>query len=298
MAVRIDTKAFLDSVPPSSLEHGRKLLAEDRLDRLEQVSGGVQAVVHDGDHPYQPWVGIVQGAFTSECDCADVHDDLCRHAVAVALLAFEEKVRWSGSATPPSEADPGDAQFVEAVRRLAPRQLVALVVEQAGKDRLFATTLLDRAGLLSTLDDATVTAFRAGIRRAMNVVNDNKWQLADLAVAGRQLVAEVEVLTVRPATPDMLDLVEEAILAWDGMSGDLHDAYHVRTTDPEEISAPLAGAHLRVCERLYLDPHELAERLADLVNQCEHDTLPEAPRAYARLLGPAGVDTFEQLRRW
>jgi hypothetical protein len=108
----------------------------------------------------------------------------------------------------------------------------------------------------------------------------------------------VEVLIVRPATPEQLDLVEEAILAWDGMSGDLHDAYHVRTTDPEEISAPLAAAHLRVCEQLHLDPYEFAERLADLVNQCECDTLPDVPQAYAHLLGAAGVDTFEQLRRW
>jgi uncharacterized Zn finger protein len=298
MAVRIDTEAFLDSAPPASLEHGRKLLAEDRVDRLEQMGGGVQAVVRDGDHPFQPWVGIVEGEFTSECDCPNVYDDLCRHAVAVALLAFDEKVRWSGSATPPSVAGPGDARFVEAARRLARRQLVTLVVEQAGKDRLFATTLLDQAGLLDSLDDATVTAFRDGVRRAMNVVNSDRWELSDLADAGRQLVAEVEVLTVRPATPELLDLVEEAILAWDGMSGDLHDAHHVRTTDPKEISASLAVAHLRVCEQLHLDPYEFAEHLADLVNRCEYDTVPDVPQAYAHLLGAAGVDTFEQLRRW
>lgn len=256
MAVRIDTEAFLDSAPPASLEHGRKLLADDRVDRLEQVGGGVQAVVRDGDHPFQPWVGIVDGAFTSECDCPDGHDDLCRHAVAVALLAFDEKVRWPGSATPPSVARPRDARFVEAARRLARRQLVTLVVEQAGKDRLFATTLLDRAGLLDSLDDATVTAFRAGVRQAMNVVNSDRWELSDLADAGRQLVAEVE------------------------------------------ISAPLAAAHLRVCEQLHLDPYEFAEHLADLVNQCEYETLPDVPQAYAHLLGAAGVDTFEQLRRW
>src|SRR5258708_22000408 len=208
MAVRIDTEAFLDSAPPASLEHGRKLLADDRVDRLEQVGGGVQAVVRDGDHPFQPWVGIVEGEFTSECDCPNVYDDLCRHALAVALLAFDEKVRWSGSATPPSVADPGDARFVEAAWRLARRQLFTLVVEQAGKDRLFATTLLDRAGLLDSLDDATVIAFRDRVRRAVNVVNSDRWELSDLADAGRQLVADVEVLTVRPATPDLLDLVE------------------------------------------------------------------------------------------
>lgn len=198
----------------------------------------------------------------------------------------------------PSVAGPGDARFVEATRRLARRQLVTLVVEQAGKDRLFATTLLDQAGLLDSLDDATVTAFRDGVRRAMNVVNSDRRELSDIADAGRQLVAEVEVLTVRPATPELLDLVEEAILAWDGMSGDLHDAHHVHTTDPKEISASLAVAHLRVCEQLHLDPYEFAEHLADLVNRCEYDTVPDVPQAYAHLLCAAGVDTFEQLRRW
>jgi hypothetical protein len=73
------------------------------------------------------------------------------------------------------------------------------------------------------------------------------------------------------------------------------DRFWTRTTDPEEISAPLAAAHLRVCERLHLDPYEFAEHLAD---QCEYDTLPDVPQAYARLLGAAGIDTFEQLCRW
>jgi uncharacterized Zn finger protein len=298
VVVKINAQALLDSIPAPVVQGSRRLLAEGCVGQLDQAGGGVQALVHGGGQPVQPWVGVVDGAFVGECECSDGVDDLCVHAVAVVMRALDEGVRWSWVATPPSGVviEPEQARFVEAAERLARGQLVALVADQAGTDRLFAAKLLEQSGQLGALDASVVDTFRAGVRGAVNVVNDSKWELSDLTDAGRRIVAEVEVLMVRPATIEILDLVEEAIAAWDSISGDLHAAYRVRGTDPEEISEPLADAHLELCEQLDLDPIELGERLAGLVNRCEFDAL-DAPDAYESLLADEGLSSFEKYRR-
>jgi hypothetical protein len=298
VAVAIDTRAFLDSIPATLLEASRRLLSDGCVGELAEAGGGAQAVVRDGSHVCQPWVGIVDRTFAAECDCPCEQDDLCVHAVAVALAALDDGFAWSGAATPPSteEAAPERSVYLAAAGRLAPRQLSALVVEQATQDRLFAATLLRWAGMLDAPDDEAVTQFRNVIRYAADVTNQDRWELSDIVAAGNTLVSEVQILTVRPATLDMLDLIEEAIIVWDGLSTHLHDAYRVRTTDPDEIGDPLADAHLRVCEQLALDPIELAHRLAELIDKCGFDLCLDAPDAYVDLLGDDGMDAFEQAR--
>ncbi|WP_240742148.1 hypothetical protein [Micromonospora zingiberis] len=110
-----------------------------------------------------------------------------------------------------------------------------------------------------------------------------------MEAAGHRLAAEVEILCAHPATADALDLVEEAILVWDDLSGHLRDAYDITRTEPEEIADPLVGAHRDLCERLDLDPAEIAERLNRLVACCHNDTLDVD--GYADLLG-AQADTI------
>jgi len=152
VAVRIDVEAFRDSIPVAVDEAAVRLQDDGGVGELEPVGGGVQAVVRDEGGAYQPWVGIVDRAFTGVCDCPHAGDDLCAHAVAVALTAFEQDLAFSGAATPPGAApdDPEQASYLRAVGRLAPRQLAELVVEQALRDQLFATRLLGEAGMLSS----------------------------------------------------------------------------------------------------------------------------------------------------
>ncbi|WFE56573.1 hypothetical protein [Micromonospora sp. WMMD712] len=78
---------------------------------------------------------------------------------------------------------------------------------------------------------------------------------------------------MEPATPDALDLVEEAILVWDDLSGHLRDAYHIARTEPQEIAEPLVGAHRYLCERLDLASDEIAQRLNRLLERCHYDTV-------------------------
>jgi len=296
VAVRIDVKAFRDAIPAPVAEAAARLLSAGGVGALEPFGGGVQAVVRDGEANFQPWVGIVDGIFTGDCDCGPTQDDLCAHAVAVALTAFDARVTFSGAAIPPGAApdDPERAEYLRAVGRLAPRQLAVLVVEQALKDRLFATRLLGEAGLLDAADPSGLADFRAIIRNTSNATT-GRWEIHDVESAGHRLAAEVEILCARPATVPMLNLIEKAILVWDDLSGHLHDAYHVRRTDPEEISEPLVDAHRDLCERLNLGPDEIAERLTHLIDKCHYDTVDA--EAYANLLGDRAADVGRSARR-
>ncbi|WP_232290097.1 hypothetical protein [Micromonospora sp. ATCC 39149] len=285
MAVRIDVEAFGESIPTEVGEEAARLLSAGSVGDLESVGGGVQAVVHDREAALQPWIGIVDGIFIGDCECGTANGDLCAHAVATALTAFDAGIAFSGAATPPGavEVEPDHARYLEAAQRLAPRQLTNLVAGYAERDRLFATLLLAEAGMLHAADQSGLDDVRAAIREASNATTGSRWQISDVEAAGNSLAAEVEILTARPATPAMLDLVEEAILVWDELSGHLRDAYHITRTEPEEITEPLVGAHRDLCERLDLDPDEIADRVDRLVERCHHDTIDVD--VYADLLG-------------
>jgi hypothetical protein len=153
------------------------------------------------------------------------------------------------------------------VGRLTPQQLADLVVEHARRDRLFAALLLGRAGMLDPADGSAVADFREAIEE-VSTSTTGEWQICDLEDAGLRLAAEVDIMLAWPATPAMLDAVEEAIEVWDEMAGHLGDAHHDRRIDPEQISEPLVGAHHNLCERLGLDPDEISGRLDRLQERC------------------------------
>lgn len=284
MAVRIDVEAFRESIPAAVGDAAARLLSDDTVGELEPAGGGAQAVVRDGNATFQPWVGVVEKAFVGDCDCGVDEDDFCPHAVAVALTAFDEDFVFGSAATPPSAApvESDRAQYLEAVERLSPRQLANLVARYAVRDRLFAATLLGEAGLFRGNDKTGLDDFRAVIEEASKVTHGRRWEIAHVEEAGHRLVSEVEILCARPATEAMLDLVEEAILVWDELSGHLRDAYYLTRTDPDEISEPLVEAHRDLCERLYLDPEEISDRVNRLVGDCEHATVDAT--SYADLL--------------
>jgi len=289
VAVRIDVSAFRGSVSARVVVAAEQLLRDGGVGDLEVVGGGARAVVSDGGVRFQPWVGVVDRALIGDCDCEveSGEDDFCAHAVAVALSAFEVGVRFSAVGRPhgAGPVEPERVDYLRAVRSLGPRQLTDLVVEQAVRDRLFATLLLGKAGMLAPVDESALAGFQAAIRAASNVTTGTRWEIADVEDAGRRLVAEVEILCARPVTPALLDLIEQAIAVWDELAGHLIDSYHARRIDPEEISEPLVDAHRDLCERLELDSEEIAGRLEWLLDRCHHDTVD--PARYSELLGAA-----------
>ena len=290
MAALIDVQAFRSSIPAAVAAVAERLLRDDVVGDLESVGGGARAVVSDGGIRFQPWVGVIDRTFTGDCDCGtQPADEFCPHAVAVALTAFDAGVRFSaaGHAHGAGPVEPERADYLRAVQRLSPRQLTDLLVEQAVRDRLFATVLLGKAGMLDPADESALAGFQAAVRDASNATTGSRWQLADVEDAGHRLVAEVEILRARPAVPGMLDLVEQAIEVWDELAGHLIDAYYDRRTDPEEISEPLVDTHRDLCVRLNLDPGEIADRLTRLLDRCPNGSVD--PAAYEDLGSASGL---------
>ena len=298
MAVRIDVSAFRDSVPAQVMAAADRLLREDAVTELEALGGGARAVVRDGGIRFQPWVGVVDRALTGDCDCVDQpgDDDLCAHAIAVALAALDAQVTFAAQGRPhgAGQVEPERADYIKAVRSLGPRQLTDLVVEQALRDRLFATRLLGRAGLLAPVDDSALEEFEAVVGEVAAVTTGSRWEIADVEHAGQRLVAEVDILRARPAVPAMLDLVEQAIEVWDELAGHLIDAYYSRRIDPDEISEPLVGAYRDLCELLDLGPEEIADRLNRLLGCCHHEVVDVD--VFAELLGEH-ADRVHRARR-
>jgi hypothetical protein len=266
MAVLIDVQAFRESVPVEVAEAAGRL--RDVGD-VEAAGGGAQAVVRDGGSAFRPWVGVVGRAFTGDCDCGRTGEDLCSHAVVVALAAFQAGVVFSASGTRPGAGAGEQAELVRAVQRLAPRELTDLVVEHALRDRLFATRLLAGAGLVESADES---GLRAAIEEAKRVTAGRSG-VAEVEAAGDALVAEVEILAAQPGTVAVLDVVEKAIEVWDEMS--------VRPDDgaaPEDIGDLLVEAHREFCERLGLPAAEIDARVRRLAERCTNGTVPISPR--------------------
>ena len=61
------------------------------------------------------------------------------------------------------------------------------------------------------------------------------------------------------------------------------------------IAEPLVGAHRDLCERLDLDPDEIAQRLNRLLTRCHYDTMNVD--IYTDLLGEH-ADTITSPARW
>lgn len=297
MAVHIDVDAFRDSIPEAVLTAATRLRGDGSVGECEAIGGGAQAVVRDQHATLQPWVGVVARAFTGDCDCSPDGYDLCAHAVAVALTAFEAGVVFAASGTPPRlfDVDPRYAEFLHAAQRLAPRQLKDLVARHATRDRLFATVLLGEAGLLDPADQSGLDDFRAVLQDVSTVTTGSRWGISDVEKAGQRLAAEAEILCARPAKVAALDLVEDAIAVWDELAGHLIDAHYHRSIEPEEIGDPLVDAHHDLCERLDLSPDDIAGRLTRLVEGCQYDTVDV--EVYADLLGDH-VGRIGRSARW
>ncbi|WP_051798835.1 hypothetical protein [Catenuloplanes japonicus] len=269
MAVRIDGEAFRESVPADVAAEADRLAGE--VGELESLGGGVQAEVAG----VRAWVGIVGGAITGVCDCA-AEGPWCAHAVALALTAIEARFPLLASAVPPGPdpADPEQARFLQALRRLTPRQLSTLVVEEALRDRLFAVRLLGEAGLLDAAAAASgAEDFRAAVRDASDLADADAWNLDDIEDAGERLVEEAEILLAYPASAAALAVVGEAIVVWDELAGALIDNSDQARTEPREVGDPLVAAHRELCERLGLDEDEIAARVEVLAGECGYGTI-------------------------
>lgn len=300
VAVRLDADALVASVGEDLAELGREHLRQGRIRDLEADDGGASAAVADPDQGLlEVWVGVVNAALTGECDCAEtVSDDLCGHAVAVALAALRQGLTFSSisSSSRAPGADPAEQRFAEIAAGLAPRKLIGLVARQAAADEYFAALLLACADRLPSPGPAEIQAARRVVAAAAEVPGGHqRWDLYDIVKAGMAMVTELELLAVRPPTDEVLVVVEEAIAVWATLAGYLNDAWENYETEPEDVGSALAELHLQLCQVHRPDPLELAARLAALVRAADGDTYLDVPEDYVDVLGTEGIAKFTAL---
>ncbi|MGH3941260.1 MAG: hypothetical protein ACRDTG_22025 [Pseudonocardiaceae bacterium] len=295
MAVRLDADALVASVGQDLAELGQKHLQQGWVRDLEPEDGGASAVIAAPDRGLlEVWVGVVDGALTGECDCAEeVPGGLCGHAVAVALAALAKGFTFSSISSRARGVDPEEQRFAAIAAELAPRKLIALVARQAAADPFFAALLLACADRLPSPGPAEIQAARQVVAAAADVPNGHdRWDLYDLVKAGTAMVAELELLAVRPPTDEVLVVVEEAIAVWATLAVYLNEAGETYETEPEEIGSALAELHLRVSQVCRPDPLELAARLAALIKEADTDTFLDVPEGYVDVLGAEGIAEF------
>ncbi|RKR87564.1 hypothetical protein BDK92_1844 [Micromonospora pisi] len=295
MVVRIDAEAVRGAVDPEIYRAAEALLAAGRLGRIVEVNGGVVAAVHtdSGATAYEVWVGVVDRAFSSECDCAGPETDpeeLCAHAVAVTLTALADGFPWSANATPPSttQVDPEVRRLADVAATLPVRRLALLVAEHAVTDRRLEARLLTYAGELDAPTEDELADVRKVVESLAAEATTGQWDLYDVAKAGQQIVEELEVLAQRPATEATLLTVEYAARRWDALLGLVGEA--ADDEDFEEIGSALRAVHVRLCLESQAEPEPLVERLLDIIEAAETGaSCLDRPTDYLPVLGPDGV---------
>ncbi len=299
VAVSVDVEALLEAAGPRVGAAGREHVAQGRVSGLTPVDGGVRATVagREGGRT-QVSVTVAGRALVVDCDRdSELAGDLCEHAVAVVLAARDTGMTWTSMALLRGAEPAGQERgrlVAEAAASLTRAELARLVVAQAAEDRLFAAKVLRRAGKLEPPSPTELMRIRGLVRDVGRIpVDGDRWELHDLVEAGREMLADLEILAVGPVTVEFVDVVEDAIGVWDGLAGYLGGAWEVLDTEGGEIGESFAALHLRLCDELQPDPAELGRRLAELVEAAHSDSCLDAPDGYADLLGDEGLDAYE-----
>lgn len=279
VAVKLDAESLLDAVGQDLGARGRELTASEVV-----ADGGGAAGVADGCHV---WVGVVNGELVGECDC--LAGELCSHGVAVALAAVEAGVVFD-SLPPDVDRSPEKQRYVGAAARLGRRELVRLVADHAVLDRRLAAGLLVAVGEIGAPSDEEIAVVHRMFVDARRITDGSeRWELRDLLDSGRDMVAELEILALRPVNDGVLDLADEAARVWSSFLGTLCEAWDV---DPQPISGALAAVHVQLYEASGVAPEDLAGRLAGLYADLADDQFLDVPDAYDQVLGDEGIDEF------
>jgi uncharacterized Zn finger protein len=251
VAIHIDTDTLTALVGPELAAIGREHLEQGRISELDADDGGASAVVEDPEQgALDVWVGVVDGELTGECDCAGSGgepDAVCAHAVAVALGALEKGIAFS-SISGRERVDAEQRWFAEVAGRLEHSELVGLVARQAAVDRRFAALLLSCAGELTEPGEPELAVGRDAIAAVAELAQEPDWDPHAALAAGQELLAELEVLAIRPATEQLSVLVGDAADTWDGVAEVLADMGEPYAGEAEEVADALAALSQRVAE--------------------------------------------------
>jgi hypothetical protein len=306
MVMRVDEAAIEAAAGPEVTAAAREDLRRGLVRWAEAGYGGINGEIgseqSDQGGTWQVWAGAPDGVVTGECDCPDAapENSLCRHITAVALRGVELGVVWqrrpaalrAASATVRREGAE-ERRLREAAESLAFGQLVSFIVRRAVEDRELATALLARAGYLTPLDRVQKETLRALVARTRDLPLHWRDGLQELAMGGATMLRELELHAAHPVDAEFLDIVEDAIRAWDRLGEHWSGAWERLDPPTENITGGLAALHQQVCAELLLDADTTARRLARLSVGLHFtgDDL-DLPDAWEHLLGDHGTEAY------
>lgn len=291
---------------PRSHARGLGYHDDGRTEVVRMDDGAVEAVVR-GTVPYVVNLWVERGELDWSCTCPMGDDgEFCKHCVATALAATDGvPIDEGGSSTAiavlaaPEVFENVDEPDLRAfVESLPVEDLVALVMDQAREDwrlrerlvaqaaagagtgidvdtwrrrltNAFADSGYDEHGFI---DYYAAPGWARGVRDALDALDD---------LLGAGHADAVVVLCEHSA-----GLAEDAVQYIDDSDGWITD-----------LSATVADIHLRACEQARPDPVSLATRLARLELSGDLDTFYRAATVYAEVLGPIGLDAYDDAVR-
>jgi hypothetical protein len=189
-----------------SFRRGREYV--DAVGELQPTALGVRAAVR-GKDVYEVWLGREDDGLVGECGCPfGAEGNFCKHCVAVGLVLL------SGGAPEP------DADLGAYLRSLDQRELVELVLEQAGRDPGLYRQLVLRAGTTGAPQVAVLRRQLDSALRVRGFVDDGYAVRAkDVLDTVRDLVEAGHAAEARPLARHAVELLAEAMGAVDDPAG-------------------------------------------------------------------------------
>jgi hypothetical protein len=170
----------------------------------------------------------------------------------VAFAALDKGIVFS-SISGRERADAEQRWYTEVAGRLGPAELVGLVARQAAVDRRFAALLLSVAGELTPPDGDELGLARDALAELTALLEEDDPDAYDLLKAGQQLLGELELLAIRPATGELAELLGETTDAADALAEALAEVGESYAADATEIAESVAALHERVNEEVVID---------------------------------------------
>lgn len=168
MAVKalVNARTVQAAASQKGYEQGEAWYEAGFVSDLEDADGGAVALVSpEGEAEREVWVGVEGSVLAAECDCVmggtalagAEDDDLCAHAVAVALAALDAGIRWTPVAPRRDTAWADPMQAFDALNAEEKTQLLHVLLREQPELRerawQLAVSILD---VPSTPDSAGV----------------------------------------------------------------------------------------------------------------------------------------------
>ncbi len=288
---RVSRQTLLRLAGHTYFKRGEAYFAEDRVRDLVEDDGLLMASVQ-GTSRYRVklWVEDTDIAYSCSCPLG-VDGAFCKHCVAAGLAWLEEttEVPQKNREAKKHKLTMNDVRTYLSGRDK--KALVDLLLEQANKDTHFRNRLLLRVAR-DGQESLDLEPFRVAIAEATRIRGYVDYDSAhDYAEGIHAIVESMEELLDDGHGAEIVDLSEYALACVEDTLESIDDS----NGEMGEILERLQDLHYSACKQAKPDPEKLAKRLFEWEFKGEWEIFTGAARAYADILGEAGLAVYRSL---